>query len=151
MNLTRGRGDVFHASAYQLSTEVDYRTIFIEEEIFLEHFYDVYQYATSISRIPSFERVFQEMIDYNCYFYFINNRQEFPEISERDEEVFKERLLDSSEQELLHVYSKMSDDFVELYARDLHLFMHSEGYVFIEDSISRRSSHVHNPPFDTIW
>lgn len=132
--------------------DVDYRLIYMLEQDFEERVRDVYTAKATVHRPPVFLDVLGELIDLEALIFFNMYDEHFKDMDDYERLALREALNAEDPHAIAFVMERMDSRFVEMFARDLYLFLKSNFLFFLErDHYSMDYTHIHNSPLHSIW
>lgn len=138
-----------------LNFEEDYRVIYMDEDFFLQSFQDAYVGTVSVFSAIDFVDILVNMTHVIAYYYFISCSEHHPlqqNKSEKEKEITLEKLTFGDYNTTNDVMEYVEENFIELFARDLHIFLRTTGFYYFDyDYSNPEGVRVYNEPFHSAW
>lgn len=132
--------------------EVDYRIIYMAERQFKERVEDVYIAKQTTKKAPSFHDILQELIDVEACLFVLHREEEFCDFTEEQRKELIHRIESEDIEALELVLSRLDKYFIEMFAKDLYLFLVSNQYSFFEhDPYDPEHIEVYNSSIQPVW
>lgn len=132
--------------------ELDYRVVYMMETDFENRVRDVYVAKHSHRRAPLFIDILAELVDIEAALFMLHHREAFSELSEAEYgEMY--RKVEAEDMDAIHfAYSRMSEEFVECFAKDLFIYLKNNKISFLEeDFYDSNDTLSHNSAIQSVW
>lgn len=132
--------------------EVDYRVIYMAERQFDERVRDVYIAKQTTKKAPTFHEILQELVDIEACLFVLHREEAFSDLTE-DGRRDLINLIEAEDMGALDfVLSRLDARFVEMFAKDLFLYLVSNQYSFFEqDPWDKEHVVTHNSSIQSVW
>lgn len=132
--------------------EVDYRIIYMAERQFKERVEDVYIAKQTHLKAPAFHEILQELIDVEACLFVMHREEAFCDLTEEKRTELIQRIEAEDMEALEFVLERLDKRFVEMFAKDLFLFLVSNQYSFFErDPWDKEHVAIYNSSIQSIW
>lgn len=132
-----------------LRHDIDYRIIYTREAEFHKRMRDIYIARQTHKNPPSFEALLEELMEYDVWLFLFDKKEADGTMTPDEREHFLHEL-QFGDMESLYQFSEKG--FMDLFARDLFLFLTVNRFFFIErDAYERSHVTYRNPALQEVW
>lgn len=135
--------------AIRNNIDVDYRIIYNHWDQFQLSFWNAYIGSATHASPPKVEMLIELMLGTCCYIYVMENEADFRDSITN--ELFYYNLTQCNEHEMNMVLPRIPNMFLDLFIRDLGLFMDTHLYQYHDVSDHYYTGMIKNAPQKEVW
>jgi hypothetical protein len=144
-----GKEDLF---VLAIREDIDYRLIYMNERAFHGRVSDVYVAKQTHQRPPYFHDILEELVDIEAGLFLLHSPEAFSDMSEYKRKELEKLVQVEDPDAIAIVFERMSVNFIEMFAKDLFLFLLSHNLAFLEkDFYNPIFVDEHNRPIQEVW